>query len=135
MELFLSIWGAALSTILATVHLVNLYRNRTRLSTSYHFGANEGTTDDIIVYNIGKRDLLINRYELFFAKSRSSSEKNYLQKTFPDEATHFTLKANDKINLSFAEQERISFSRNGDSKLYIELNIVGRRLPKILKIV
>lgn len=133
-QLILSIWGAGLSTILATVHLVNLYRNRTRISTSYHFGANEGSADDIIVYNIGKRDLLINHYELFFASSRNASKKKYLQKTFPDESTHLTLKANDRIKLSFTEQERISYPEKGNT-LYLELNIVGRRLPKTLKIV
>ncbi len=133
-QLILSIWGAGLSTILATVHLVNLYRNRTRLSTSYHFGANEGTTDDIIVYNIGKRDLLINDYQLFFAKSRYASQRKYIEKTFPDESIHLSLKANDKIDLSFAEQDRISFPKTDENNLFIELNIVGRRSKKVLKI-
>ena len=133
-QLILSVWGAGLSTILATIHLVSIYRNRTRLSTSYHFGANQGNTDDIIVYNIGKRDLLINDYQLFFAKSRNSSKKKYLEKTFQDESIHFTLKANDKIKLSFADQERIGFPKNGDNTLFIELSIVGRRSKKILKI-
>ena len=133
-QLILSIWGAGLSTILATVHLFSLYRDRTRLSTSYHFGANEGKSDDIIVYNIGNRDLLVNDYHLYFASFRNSSKKKYLEKTFPDESTYYTLKANDKIKLSFADQERISFPKDGDNTLYIELTIVGRRSKKVLKI-
>jgi hypothetical protein len=132
-QLILSIWGAGLSTILATVHLLSLYRNRTRLSSSYHFGANEGTTDDIIVYNIRKRDLLVNDYLLFFAKSKSS-EKKYIEKTFPDESVHLSLKANDRIKLSFADQDRISFSHNRKKTLFLELNIVGRKSRKVLRI-
>lgn len=134
-QLILSIWGAGLSTILATVHLVNLYRNRTQLSTSYHFGANEGTTDDIIVYNIGKRDLLVNDYQLFFAKSRSAFRRKYIEKTFPDESVHLSLKANDRIELSFADQDRICFPKTDENNLFIALNIVGRKSKKVLKIV
>lgn len=133
-QLILSIWGAGLSTILATVHLVNLYSNRTQISASYHFGANMGTTDDIIIYNIGKRDLLINECQLFFAKSRSASQRKYIEKTFPEESIHLALKANDKIALSFTDQDRINFAKTGENSLFIELNIVGRRSKKVLKI-
>jgi len=133
-QLFLSVWGAGLSTLLATVQLINLYRNRTRLSTSYHYSANEGASDDITLYNIGKRDLMINDYKLFFAKSRTSNKKKYIEKTFPDESVHLSLKANDKIQLSFTEQYRISFPGNAENTLFIELSIVGRKSRKVLKI-
>ena len=131
---FLSIWGAGLSTVLAVVHLFSVYRSRTRLSTSYYFDNLEGSADKIIIYNIGKVDIIINDYKLFFAGNRYFGKKDYLDPYSPEDLITIHIKANDKSVLTFAEPDRINLRKQGNRSFYIELSLVGKRGTKKIKV-
>jgi len=134
MQLILSVWGAGLSTILATVNLYSVYKSRTRFSTSYYFDGLAGNADKIVIYNIGKVDIIINDYKLFFSSRRFFAKKEYLPDYSEPDIISIQVKANDKCILIFNEPDGINLKKIGNRNLYLELRIVGKRTGTILKI-
>lgn len=134
MQLILSIWGASLSTILASVHLYGRYKSRTRLFTSYYFDSQTGGSDKIIIYNIGNVDIIVTDYKFFYSFNIYFGTKDYLNGFSDNELISINIKANDKYTLTFVEPYRINLKKRGKRNLYTELRVAGKNSKKVLKI-
>lgn len=121
--------------MLATINLYSAYKSRTRLSTSYYFDDLQGSADKIVIYNIGKVDIIVNDFKLFFSRRSFLASKEYLPDNSAPDIITIPVKANTAYVLHFHEPDRINLNKIGKRHLFIELSIAGKRKNKVLKIV
>jgi hypothetical protein len=52
-QFWLTVWGAALATMLGAIKLWEVWKDRLRLATTYSFTGQEGAPDQITIINLG----------------------------------------------------------------------------------
>ena len=132
----LAIWGAILSTGLVGMKILEIWRERPRLSTSYSFASPGWGDNEIIIENPSKTPVIISYWELLWLKRR------YLRLqtnhgTFPNEGyCNITIGAHSRHTLVFSEQEYFDAHQTTADfgNIYLRLHVVGRRKPILLKV-
>lgn len=66
----LGIWGAIISTGLCSLKLLDLWRERLQLSTTYNFSDPDHGGNEIIIQNPSKPPVMISDWELIWRKKR-----------------------------------------------------------------
>lgn len=61
---FVAWWGACLSTILAVVKLWELWRDRFRISVSYHFTSDPELGNEIFIRNLAQHPIILSHWEV-----------------------------------------------------------------------
>lgn len=127
----LAIWGAVLSTVLCSIKVYEIYRDRSGVVVRHSFAEQ----DEIILYNPSSIEILIDYWELVWITKRNL----FTTKVIPihldgGENFHTILEAHSKKNIDFNDQYQIPWrSKPENSKLYIRLYINGRR--KLTKLI
>ena len=128
-------WGAGLSTLLAVVKLLELWRERFRVDVSHNFTTSETIGNEILVRNLSNRPVILTYWELLYCSGRwprrsfesfESADFDSGDRRLEPYATH---------TLHFAEADYFSWGHkalNG-RRIYIRLHVAGRR--PILKLV
>lgn len=68
LTLWLSIWGAALSTSLVGLKFFEVWRDRSRMQTTFHFTSDPERGNEVTIFNISGRPLLVSYWELVWVK-------------------------------------------------------------------
>ena len=122
-------WGAGLSTLLAVVKLLELWRDRFRVDVSYNFTGSESIGNEIFIRNLSNRPLILTHWELLYCSGRwplrsfaplESADFDSGDRRLEPYATH---------TLRFAEENYFSWGHkalNG-RRIFILLHVAGRK--------
>ena len=134
----LGIWGALISTVLLVIKIIEMWRERLHLSASYRFSDRDHGGNEIIIQNPSKTPVLISHWELLWRKRRPfrTETTQTLDYGFPEDRRDITIAAHSTYTLRFTEQNYFEWGCKTRDKgiLYIELHIVGRKIPLLLHI-
>ena len=75
-SLLIALWGAALSTVLATVKLWEIRRDRFRIDVGYNFSGAPDGANKVIVRNLGTRPFILGYWELLWLPHRWAPKHN-----------------------------------------------------------
>ncbi len=128
-------WGAGLSTLLAVVKILELWRDRFQIDVSYNFTSSESIGNEILIRNLSNRPLILTHWELLYCSGRwprrsfeplESAEFDSGDRRLEPYATH---------TLHFAEANYFSSSPKAlkGRRIFVLLHVAGRR--PILKLV
>jgi hypothetical protein len=135
-SIILAIWGALLSTGLAGIKILEVWRERLRLSTSYSFSHPDYGGNEIVIENPSKTPVMISYWELLWRRRRYLKLET-TNGRFPLEGyCNITIGAHTRHTLEFTEQEYFDWGHATIKmgKLYLKLHIVGRSKPVLLKV-
>ena len=136
LSMILAIWASLVSTALACIKVWEVWRDRLRLSTSYEFGDSEHGGNKIIIENPSKNPVMLSYWQLLWMKRRGFINEVTSGK-FPDEGyCSITIPAHGRHVLEFVGPQYFEWghSRIGDGKLFLKLDVVGRRRPLLLHV-
>ncbi|WP_316235305.1 MULTISPECIES: hypothetical protein [unclassified Bradyrhizobium] len=135
--MILAIWASVVSTMLAGIKILEMWRDRRRLTTSYNFAAPGHGGNKITIENPSKTPVMISYWELLWVKrhhlkiettgGRFPTDEGYCSITIPEHGRHI---------LTFDDAEYFDWghSTTNKRKLYLKLHIVGRRKPLTLSV-
>lgn len=129
MSLYLALWGAILSTLLAVVKLWEMWRERFRLEIGYNFTDNIEIGNAILLRNLSGKPIILSYWELL-QSSGNWPRKVLTDIAYPDhDAGDRRIEPYSTLELSFAEQNYFEWSRKAlkGGKLLIRLHIAGRK--------
>jgi hypothetical protein len=136
-SIVLGIWGAILSTALAGIKILEVWRERLRLSTSWSFSNPDYCKrNEIVIENPSKTPVMISNWELLWRRRRvfkcEITGGRFLQEGY----YNITIAAHGRHTLEFTGQEYFDWGRATVKmgKLYLNLYVVGRRSPVLLKV-
>ncbi len=136
LSMILAVWAAVISSALACIKIWEVWRDRLHLSTSYEFSAPGYGGNRIIVENPSKTPVMISYWELLWIKRRRVTRETTGGR-FPDEGyCDITIPAHGRHVLKFDDEEYFDWGHSTipKGKLYLRLDIIGRRRPLTLKI-
>ena len=135
-ETLLAIWGAVLSTVLASLKILEIRREWPRVTTSYSMSDAEHGGNEVIIENASKTPIMISYWELLLQK-RKFLRRETLNGRFPDEGyCNITIAAHSRHTLHFKDQQSFPWGQStlDGSVWYLKLHIVGRSKPICLKV-
>lgn len=133
MIIYLAIWGASLSTILAFIKIYELWKKRPRLCVTYHLTGSPEIGNTITIENPSDHSFIINYWELVW--------KNSFRFWLKDEPcvspdldygfNNFTITPHSSYPIHFMDQHHFKWGAStiDKGKLYIKLSISGRKKP------
>jgi hypothetical protein len=137
LSMILAIWASCVSTTLAGIKILEVWRDRLRLTTSYDFAAPGHGGNKIIIENPSKTPVMISYWELLWIK-RQLFRRETTGGRFPPEEGYcnITIPAHGRHILRFEDSEYFEWGASAISKgkLYLKLHVVGRRKALTLKI-
>src|SRR5258706_4511466 len=130
-----AVWGAGLSTILAVVKILEVWRSRTRIEVSYNFTSSSDIGNEVIIRNVTGTPLLVTYWELVW---RHRSWFRWKQsKTIGPHEFYQDLKipGHSSATLEFREQDYFDTraSSLGSDQIYVRLHIAGKSKPIVRK--
>jgi hypothetical protein len=134
LTLWLAAWGALLSSVLAGIKIWEFIRDsRLGLSTLYSFSSNPESGNEIILVNTSKTPILIDYWELVWAKRFWGKVKFERCIEYPDEGySNISVDPHSRYSLNFAEARYFNTLRElGGHRvaLYLKLHLAGRSKP------
>jgi len=134
LTLWLGIWGAALSTTLAGLKFYEVWRDRSRIQTTYSLSDPE-IGNEVTIINISGRPLLVSYWELTWVSGILwwRKEENPVPLSEPG---FLAIPPHSKHVLAFAEEDWFTWGSRTVSKgrLYLRLHIAGKRRPTALMV-
>lgn len=137
LSMILAIWATIVSTVLAYIKILEVWRDRLRLSTSYEFAAPGYGGNRIIIENPSKTPIMISYWELLWIRrarfisevtdGRFPTDEGYCNITIPAHARHV-------LEFDGSEYFEWGSSAISNGTLYIKLHVVGRRNPLTLRV-
>lgn len=126
---FLGIWGAIISTGLGSLKLLELWRERLQLSTTYYF-TDQDHGNEIIIQNPSKTPVMISYWDLIWQKKRlfATETTEILDCGYPEGSRDINIGAYDTRTLSLDYFEW-GYKSSKKGKLYLKLHIVGHAKP------
>ena len=129
----LSVWGAALSTILAGTKAWELWRARVRIEVGYNFNSDENIGNDVMVRNLSGTPLIITYWELIW-RQRSLlgwKQSGAIGPEPGEDNDDIKVGAHSSIKLSFRESDHFDWgvSTLGRRKIFLRLHLAGRSKP------
>ena len=128
--LILAIWGAALSTVLAGIKLWEINRYSRRIHVAYLLTGDPIKEDKIIIYNLSKRVIRIEHWELLWVTRKPFLNKKIVPiDIFENGDYSLNLPANSIQPLNFNGQYHFNWRPEIEKnvKLFIKLRIAGRK--------
>lgn len=131
MTLILSIWAAALSTILGGIKIWEVWSARQRISIGYQVDYEGDTGSSITIENPNSQPLLIT-YWILLLEQRSGLRWHSVDgRTLNAGSYYVTIGAHDHHVLYFCDKERFTWPPNakGKDRVVLELSVAGRSKP------
>ena len=125
----LSGWG--LSIVLGYLKIRESYISRFRIYVLFSFNSFQKKN---VITIASKKAITIVYYELFFAASKSNNKlKEFVETGIEEDGCNIKIPPDSSFNLEFEEQYYFNLenARFQGKKLYISLNIIGRKGPLI----
>lgn len=135
--MILAIWASLVSTMLAGIKILEVWRDRLQLTTSRNFAAPGHGGNEIIIENPSKTPVMISYWELLWIKQRHLRKETTGGRFPPDEGyCSITILGHGRHVLTFDDAEYFDWGQSTTSKgkLYLKLHIVGRRRPLTLQV-
>lgn len=122
-------FSAGLSTLLA----VNEWRKSwVEFDTSYFFTAEPDTDDIVVLYNKSSKPITIIHFEFFKGLKRNDSNKRYHSLGTEGSFTLFSIAPRESFKIRISDQYK--FGNVANTKIFLELTIMGRSKRKIVEI-
>jgi hypothetical protein len=129
LSVILGAWGAALSTLLASIKLWEIWRDRHRIEIGYIFTTSESIGNSISIRNLSGRAFILSDWELLYGIGcRPFRRFNELRS--PDfDASDIRIEAYSTYTLSFCDEHYFDSSPKAlkDRKIYIRMQVAGRK--------
>lgn len=131
MTLILSIWAAALSTILGGIKIWEVWSARQRISIGYGVDYDGDTGSSITIENPSSKPLLITYWILLLERRRGLRWYRVDGRTLNAGDYYVTIGAHDHHVLHFRGEERFTWLPNakGKDRVVLELSVAGRSKP------
>jgi hypothetical protein len=122
-------WGAGLSTLLASIKIWEIWRDRFRLEVSHSFTSSESIGNDVLIRNLSARPIIISYWELLYCTGRWPRRK-FQSIAHPDyDDGDSRLEPHTTETLHFANENYFASdlgSLNG-RRIYIRIHVAGRK--------
>lgn len=132
---FLAFWGAGLSTLLATVKLWEIWRDRFQIDVGSNLTGSPELGNEIFIRNLTGHSVILNYWELLYCSGLWPCRKySEISSPGPD-AYDQRIDAHSSTSLVFSEADYFGWNErnlNG-RKIFIRLHFAGRR--RILRLV
>lgn len=128
-QIFISWWGAGLSTLLAILKLAELWRNRFRIEISPNLTDSESHGNTIQIRNLSNKPIIITYWEIMYVSGRWPRRKFEVIAHPDHDSGDCRIESQSTLELIFTEQDYFSWSHkilNG-RKIFIRAFIAGRR--------
>ncbi|WP_407579591.1 hypothetical protein [Citrobacter koseri] len=122
-------WGAILSTLLATIKIIELWRDRFRINVACTFTSDSTKGNEIKIRNISPKPIILEHWEIHkstgfwpFSKRVTVCEKEYDSGDIsiqPSKTHNFTIKDENYFSTAFSKRK--------NTKFYIKLLLAGKR--------
>ncbi len=126
-------WGATLSTLLATIKLWELWRDRFRINVSCNLAGIPDVGNQILIRNIGVRPFILTYWELFYCAHRWPLRKLESISSPDFEATDTKIDPGTTHILHFIDADHFEWGASAlrGRRIVIRLRVAGRR-PRLL---
>ena len=121
----LSLWGAALSTILGVFKIKEYMEARFKVGTSYVWRSDEYLGNDIVVQNLSSKPVLLDYMEVFYIKKSGWFKKEKVVLWSPEDET-LNIKIDSLAGEKFTFNESNYFSTTG-KEIYLQLFFAGKK--------
>lgn len=124
-------WGAALSTLLALVKIIELRRDGFRLEASHNFTSDEEQGNEVLIRNLSARPVILSHWELGYVSGRWPNRQYIAVNHREYDAGDTRIDAHATHTLTFRGQDYFSWDPaflNG-RRIYIRLHVAGRQKP------
>jgi len=128
-------WGAGLSTLLAVVKLLELWRDRFRMDISYNFTGSESVGNEVFIRNLSNRPLILTYWELLYCSGRWPRRSFAPLESADFDSGDCRLEPYATHTLHFVKANYFSWGHKGlnGRRIFIRLHVAGRK--PILKLV
>lgn len=129
MSIYVALWGAVLSTLLAVVKIWEIWRERFRLEIGYNFSDNIVVGNKIILRNLSGKPIILSYWELLHCTG-NWPRKVLTSIAYPDhDESDRRIDPYSTLELSFTEQNYFEWGRKAlrGGKILIRLHIAGRK--------
>lgn len=128
-SLLIALWGAALSTVLATVKLWEIRRDRFRIDVGYNFSGAPDGANKVIVRNLGTRPFILGYWELLWLPHRWAPKHNARSISPEEDADDIRIEPGASHTLTFAGRDHFGWGKEAlrGQTIYLRLHVVGRR--------
>jgi len=129
----LAIWGALVSTCLASIRIWEFLEDRPRLTTSYGFGSDPDDGNEIILENPSTTPVMISYWELLLDRREGwVRRRRVVNGRFPNEGyCNITVGAHSRHALTFKGKDHFEWGAQlpSGTKIHLVVHVVGRRRP------
>jgi hypothetical protein len=125
LPLLLSLWGAALSSILALIKITEVWGNRFKIEISYMFRSDPDYGNDVSIQNLSGKPVLLNYMELFYKNDGLWPFKKSFPLWSPEDEL-ITSKIDSQSSKSFCFAQGEHFITEGKT-IYVRLYFAGNR--------
>lgn len=125
---WIAIWGAVISTLLATKEIFQWWHDRDRFDASLTTSSNVDAGHNLKITNLSSKTILISHWELFLSFDRKG-KKGYQCIVFEDFDSHdISMDPRTSKQLHFSEGDYFSISEKSlqGRSIYLKLWIAGR---------
>ena len=129
-------WEAFISIIPGAGKLLEtIWKNRTRLATTYYFTGQAGESDEITIVNLSAAAVQVSHYALKWKPNLFRWKTSIIDVNLDELNSTFTIPPKGSYTLHFGEGSNFDWSYQSalHRQLYLTLHIFGQR-PKVLKV-
>lgn len=125
LPLLVSLWGAALSSILALIKIIEVWGSRFKIEISYMFRSDPDYGNEISIQNLSGKSVLLTYMELFYKKDGIWPFKESISLWSPEDEL-ITSKIESQSSKSFCFAQGDHFTTEGKT-IYIRLYFAGKK--------
>ena len=126
---WIALWGALLSTVLATIKIMEWWRDRNRLEIAFSSTTSESIGNSIVIRNLYAKPIIITHWELFLAHDRRGKRMYESIESAEFDSGDQVVGAHASIVWNFCDAHYFSTSEQAikGRAIYLRLCIAGRR--------
>lgn len=131
----ISWWGAGLSTLLALIKLIEVWRDRFRIDIGYSFCGDPVEGNKIYIRNLSGTPQLLEHWELFYRSTSWLSKKESFIASSDESSIDTRIESHSSVSLRFIGINHFDWSRKDSkrSRIYIRLHLAGHQ-PIVKKV-
>jgi len=128
-------WGAGLSTVLAVIKGLEIWRDRFQLEVDHNFISDESMGNTILIRNLSSRPFILTYWELLYCSGRWPRRKFEALSSREHDERDCKIEPHTTHELYFADEHYFDWGYKSlkGRKIYIRLHIAGRK--SILRLV
>lgn len=132
---YIAWWGAILSTVLASVKLWELWRDRFRINVGYSFSSDSEHGNEIYVRNLGSKPIIISYWQVLYGRGIWPA-RTYVEVQAPGpETCDIRITPNSSTTFTFSRGRHFWWGKEElqGRKIYMRLHIAGMK-PVLKKV-